>query len=107
MKLYAIFQAFSETSVFYVYMNIYMQMHKNICERERESICMHTHTWNENIEFKIKPTRKILCLKTAIDVNGLLFWHISEEYSWYKWLRQTFCIAALKTVNHKFNLYQG
>lgn len=43
MKLYAIFQAFSETSVFYVYMNIYMQMHKNICERERErvSVCIH------------------------------------------------------------------
>lgn len=45
MKLYAIFQAFSETSVFYVYMNIYMQMHKNICEREREREYLYAYTY--------------------------------------------------------------
>lgn len=52
--------------------------------------------------------RKVLSLKIVIDVNGLLFWHISEEYHLYKSLSQTFCIAAFKkTPNHVFNLHQG
>lgn len=69
---------------------------------------VYTHTWNENVEFKNKPMRKVLCLKIVIDINGLLFWHISKGYHLYKWLRQAFCIAAFKKiVNHIFNLYQG